>query len=126
MQATTDTQAAGYRQIPARDLTTDHLVIDVHGGEHKIATVRRTTRNVFLTRADGWRDRFALDETVTVRGWVSLRTRQDYGQYRFAVYARGDQGETVSRNFPLSDAERYADHMAAQGYRVHVSLDTCG
>ena len=46
----------------------------------------------------------------------------------FAVYARwrNDRPEYVARNHGRESAVRAAERMAAEGARVHVSLDTCG
>lgn len=46
----------------------------------------------------------------------------------FAVYARWspDKPEYVTRGHDRESAERTARRLAADGARVHVSLDTCG
>lgn len=64
--------------------------------------------------------------------WVSdeLREMAEPDQYGrtlpFAVYERCERGEIVTRNQTLAGAEAMADRLAAEGRKVHVSLDTCG
>lgn len=67
MEPTIDTREAGYAQIKAHELTTDHVVIDVYGGEHKVSRVRHNASGVRVERADGWVDHFGREQTVTVR-----------------------------------------------------------
>ncbi len=64
--------------------------------------------------------------------WVSDEIRKlaapdQYGRTMpFAVYVQYERGEVVSRNLDLAAAEAMADRVAAEGRRVHVSLDVCG
>lgn len=64
--------------------------------------------------------------------WVSGELREmaapdQFGRtFPFAVYVQYERGETVTRNLDLAAAEAMADRFAAEGKRVHVSLDTCG
>ena len=66
--------------------------------------------------------------------WVSDSLRQhavpdEYGRVSpFAVYVYYPAAgrEIVRRNLRLAAAEAMADREAAEGHRVHVSLDTCG
>jgi len=64
--------------------------------------------------------------------WVSDEVRKwaapdQYGRTApFAVYVRYERGEVVTRNLSLAAAEAMADRCAAEGLKVHVSLDTCG
>ena len=64
--------------------------------------------------------------------WISDELRKmaapdAYGRtFPFAVYVQHERGETVMRNLSIADAEAMADEYAAEGKKVHVSLDTCG
>ena len=68
------------------------------------------------------------------RKWVSDRLREmaepdEFGRtspFAVYVYYRETGREIVRRNLSLADAEAMADSEAAEGRRVHVSLDTCG
>ena len=67
-------------------------------------------------------------------GWVSDQLRKlavpdEYGRcspFAVHVYYPATGREVVVRNLRLDDAEAMADREAADGRRVHVSLDTCG
>lgn len=66
------------------------------------------------------------------KSWVSDEVRKiaapdQYGRTMpFAVYVQYERGETVSRNLDIDTAEGMADRYAAEGRKVHVSLDVCG
>ena len=66
------------------------------------------------------------------RSWVSDEVRKlaapdEYGlTMPFAVYVQYERGEVRTRNLSIAAAEKMADEYAAEGRKVHVSLDTCG
>jgi hypothetical protein len=64
--------------------------------------------------------------------WVCDEVRKlaapdEYGRTMpFAVYVQYERGEVRTRNLDIAAAEKMADEYAAEGRKVHVSLDTCG
>jgi hypothetical protein len=66
--------------------------------------------------------------------WVSDETRKlavpdEFGRvspFAVHVYYPATGREITRRNYRLAQAEAEADREAAQGHRVHVSLDVCG
>jgi len=60
--------------------------------------------------------------------WIDARLLESYPHGPYAVYAYfpATCRELVQRNQTPEGAARSAEGLAAQGCRVHVSLDTCG